>query len=185
MLSKSTRQNIRTAQNRIFTDGKTSEITIYNDLSIPEDVIFKFIDLYEKRRLEKSIKSDQMTWKFRILEYFRKINKSRFNLMVAAMRSIENKYSAQIIIDGEIAGYFFGLKDHTGRVCVMQVVVSKNYSRYSPGMILLSKVLEKLHISGEIICFDLTNGEEPYKLSLGATLHSTEYFIYRRSVNAG
>ena len=62
----------------------------------------------------------------------------------------------------------------------MHVAVDDKFSRYSPGMILLSKTIEMEIGKKSIACFDLTNGDEGYKFSLGAVPHSTEYYCYTR-----
>ncbi len=176
-LKKGVRQNIRTAQNRINTDNKTFEIISFEDEVIPEEVIKKYHTIYENRRITKN---GQLSIKEKFYEFRRKKLKNKFNLATEAMRNVKNILSSYIIIDGIVAGYFYGIKDNCGRVCLMHVAVCDEFARYSPGMILLSKSLEKIYERREIKNFDLSNGDEGYKLSLGAVLHSTEYYCYTR-----
>ena len=176
-LKKSVRQNIRTAQNRIKTDNKSFEIITMEDDNIPEEIIQKFHSIYEKRRIKKNGK---LGIKQSIYEFNRKRLKKMFDLSMEAMRHVHNFLSAYILIDGIIAGYFYGVKDNRGKVCLMHVSVDDEFSRYSPGMILLSKTIEMEIDKKSITCFDLTNGDEGYKFSLGAVPHSTEYYCYTR-----
>lgn len=176
-LKKSVRQNIRTAQNRIKTDNKTFEIIIMEDSYIPEEIIQKYHSIYENRRIKKNGK---LGIKQSFYEFNRKRLKRKYDLSVEAMRHVHNFLSAYITIDGIIAGYFYGVKDKRGKVCLMHVAVDDEFSRYSPGMILLSKTIEMEIEKKSVACFDLTNGDEGYKFSLGAVPHSTEYYCYTR-----
>lgn len=176
-LKKSVRQNIRTAQNRIKKDNKIFKIVTLEDDFISEEIIQKYHYIYENRRIKKNGK---LNIKGRIYEINRKRLKAKFDLSMEAMRRIQNILSAYILIDGIMAGYFYGLKDNNGKVCLMHVAVNDEFSKYSPGMILLSKSLESIFKKKSIKCFDLTNGDEKYKFSLGGVLHSTEYYCFTR-----
>jgi hypothetical protein len=175
-LSKSTRQNLRTASNRLKSDNKKYSISWFNNPLKTEEAI-ELQSLYEKRRV---IKNSNKSFQSILKEKVRLYQKGKFNLAKEAMVSIDNIYCGVIRIDGDLAAYFFGLKDELNRICVMQVAVNDDFARYSPGMLLISNTIEKLIQQGEIKCFDLTNGDEKYKFSLGAEPHSTEYYVYNR-----
>lgn len=177
-LSKSTRQNIRTAKNRLISDKKEFQIVCFNNQDVSPILADSLLTVYEQRRI---IKNKKRTLKQVILEIYRKYLKKRYNILREAIIHLDNKYLAVIYIDNKIAAYLFGLKDCSGLICIMQVAINDEYKRYSPGMLLITKVVEELISAGNIRCLDLTNGDEKYKFDLGAEAHLTEYFTYTRS----
>lgn len=174
-ISKSVRKNIRTAQNRLRTDQKTWNITFLCGHPVPPPIVEKYQKIYQHRCDTKQQKHTLATWVWGCYQGWRK---RKFNLMTKAMQTLENAYSAFITIDGEIAAYFYGILDAQARLCVMRVALNDRYSRYSPGMILLSKAIEKMHVQKNVRILDLTNGDEPYKFALGAVAHETQYYVF-------
>jgi|GEM_PF-1870708 len=177
-LSKSTRQNIRTAHNRLSTDNKKCEIKIYGKETISPELVDGLLNVYEQRRI---IKNKRLTLIQMVLEIYRKCSKKRYNIIKKAMLQLDNNYLAVVYIESKIAAYLFGLRDYDRQICIMQVAINDEYKRYSPGVLLIVKVVETLIAKGNVRCLDLTNGDEKYKFDLGAEAHLTEYFTYTRS----
>ena len=174
-LKNSVRQNIRTANNRLVKDEHKKSIKIYDRKNIPEDLIIELSELYEKRRVKKNTKENYRGIKHWILENVRTYRKKKFNIISEAMKMGES-WLAVLKIDIKVAAYCFGLKDNDGKLYIMQVAINDDYRRYSPGMILLTDAFEELLSNRNKLLFDLTNGNESYKFSLGAETHYTYYY---------
>ncbi len=177
-LSKSVRQNIRTANNRLTKDEHITTLDIYDETELPFDKIKDILDLYESRRKKKNETRTVKTW---IREQLREHNKRKYHIISEAMKNMEGKFLAVYNIDSQIAAYCFGLKNRTGlSVCIMQVAINDDYNKYSPGMLLLVEVFKKImeQKEGQNFLFDLTNGNEKYKYSLGAVSHYTNYYKF-------
>lgn len=179
-LSKSVRQNLRTANNRLHTDKHEATLNIFDELVVPAQVIAEVLSLYESRRKTKN-NTGTLQVKTWVREHIRKWNKRKYNIIAEAIKDMSGKYLAVYKIDGVLAAYCFGLKDRTDTgMCIMQVAINDDYGKYSPGMLMLTEifkdVMSKMH--GDEFLFDLTNGNEKYKFSLGAVPHYTNYYKF-------
>lgn len=176
-LSKSVRQNIRTAKNRMVKDEHSFNFRIYEKQALSPEFAYKLQTIYESRRIVKNQKIDLKQKLFELLRTFRK---KKYNIMLKSMIELSNIFISVIYIDECIAGYCFGLTDIKDNIYVMQVAIDINYSRYSPGMVMLIATIEKLFNSGKVSNFDLTNGNEHYKYLLGAKTHKIGYYEFRK-----
>lgn len=157
-LSKSTRQNIRTAYNRLKTDGHEYSIEVYHahELNL-EKKISRVNDIYWRRRV---------IWTGKESEY------SRYNRMVfpkrdaiyQSLRKKENTVLVVLNIDDREAAFFMGLQYENG-ICIPRLAIDVEYSRYSPGLVLINEYLKSVQIDGQYT-FDLCRGEEGYKTAL-------------------
>lgn len=174
-LSKSTRQNIRTAKNRAAKDGIDYKIVCFDEQRIDKKTAQKLIKIYEARKKTKNARHSP---KDILLEVIRKVRNRKYHLIFNAMTRADNVFSAYITFNGEISGYFFGLKDLNGCAVIMQVAFDDKMKKYSPGMILLSDCLETYFKQKTLKNFDLATGDEQYKFNLGAKEHYSNSYIY-------
>lgn len=157
-LSKSTRQNIRTAYNRMNTDGlkfETLKFDSYKELG--EKNLEKINDLYHKR------KADWLN-----LETIDKITIMKAlkrDVIYEGVRKLDNPIIVILNINSEMAAFFIGFSYENG-VCIPRLAINTNFRRYSPGMILINEYLKTIQNENEYI-FDLCRGDEKYKSSLG------------------
>jgi hypothetical protein len=165
-LSKSTKQNIRTAYNRLKTDGHTYQLHLYDmNSSDLENVIQSANDIYWRRRVD---------WTGNAKEYS-KYNRDVFpkkDVIYQSLRKKENTIIAVLRIDTQDAGFFVGLKYNHG-ICIPRLAIDMKFSRYSPWMILINEYLKVLAEDEFPYTFDLCRGEEGYKTSLHAERTST------------
>lgn len=166
-LSKHTRQNYRTAVNRI-SKQELPVTVIYEErvLTAAEaDTLFR---LYVVRR--DDVYSGSGQW---LRYYIHRIIRTVSPLK--ASRDVMSVYAqnhpvcyGKIEISGEIAAYFLGIR--SGRsIAVCRVATNKNYYEYSPGLVMFVKLLEEVKENTDV--FDLTRGTESYKFQLGGTEH--------------
>lgn len=177
-LKKSVRQNIRTANNRIQKDSRVVDFVVYEEKSIPIELKKELLNLYETRRTIKNKREGNRGVKFWFYEKLRIYRKRKYNIIEKAMSCSEKTFLSVYKIDGLVAAYCFGLKDNSSTICIMQVAINDKFERYSPGMLLLTNVFKISLKDKKEIIFDLTNGNETYKFSLGAKSKWTNYYKF-------
>ncbi len=174
-LSKSTRQNIRTAWNRSRKDGLNLRIdwaqAPVEDEAASELALLKHTREVHRARLNRGIVS-------RLRAATRAVIFSalfaRFNEAHEAMKRMADPWVLRVSADGRLCAFAFGLQDHFGgaRVLrVLQVGYDEAFARYSPGLLglhaFISDEAERQRPSFDIV--DFTRGGERYKYDLGGT----------------
>ena len=167
MLSKHSRQNIRTAKNRLAKDG--IDLTFcYDDDKVDKEicrqmrevrVIAKQNALFQQKSLPRKIGS--------------KIKQGLTYKYPSYLPFCSDEDSKMLTVyDGDtLCGFFnYGIDKHHKTIVLMAVGTNERYARYSPGILALysficSKIEEK-----NIVCFDFTRGDEPYKFALGGVI---------------
>lgn len=164
-LSKSTRQNLRTAENRILKEGKHYNFITNYYKSFPKEQIQQCINIYCKRQKDKYDKG------FLNLLLIKTIN---FNTQ---MMLKNNGLFTALEIDGKIVAFMFGYvnkKDYSFEV--PKLAVDEEYGFYSPGMLLVDKTIEFLSECTDIRKLDLCRGTEQYKLKMGGEIFQTHNY---------
>ena len=167
-LSKSTRQNLRTAKNRIVKDEKHfSLITNYTN-KLPVRTIDKCISIYSNRQGSKYGKG-----------FLNRISINTINYTTAMMR----KNSGVIFvleIDDKVAAFMFGyINLMKNSIEIPKLAIDENYAFYSPGMLLVDQTIEFLQKNTGIRTLDLCRGTENYKLKMGGEIYKTYNFTIK------
>lgn len=177
LLSKSTRQNIRTAWNRARTDGVRLEVSLSSTLSSAEADALAHL----KRRREFSRRAREVSAVDRLAAglrraYFASLFTPNDEARQAMTRTAQ-PWILRVLADGAVCAFAFGLGDYLGgrrTLRLLQVGIDVSFARYSPGLIGLHRF-----ISGEVEAgrpnwdvIDFTRGEERYKYQLGGTPHA-------------
>lgn len=155
-LSKSVRQNIRTAYNRLQTDNKSIEYRDENKGTVKK-TIRHYNKLYVVRRLKRY---KNMSILKSICYYFNE------PILSSILKSNHFKL-VSIIIDGQIAGYMAGLLQNKV-FYVPRLVINDKFAKYSAGMLLICEFIK--HAKG-VDYLDLSSGSESYKKMLQAIEH--------------
>lgn len=178
MLSKSTRQNIRTAWNRSHKDGLEITVAVSSSLSRAEAEELASI----KRNRETQRFAQRASTRDRFLV---KLRRAYFSLVFApqdatvqAMSRTERPWVLRVRADDMICAFAFGLGDYCRgqrTLRILQVAIEDRFSRYSPGMIglhsFITGEIEHSRPSWDVI--DFTRGDEQYKFQLGGEIHRT------------
>lgn len=157
-LSKSTKQNIRTAYNRMKTDEKEYVLSIYTSYEqLGKMCLTEINQLYHKRKADwiDGQPIDKKTQN-KVL---------RRDVIYQGVRKLDNPVIAVLRIDSVIAAFFIGFSYDNG-VCIPRLAIDIEYGRYSPGVVLINEFLKTLPDNAPYI-FDLCRGDEKYKSSLG------------------
>lgn len=159
-LSKGTRQNIRTAYNRMTTDGRKYELKLYTRSS--KEITYelsKCNEIYQKRRLDWIDDAKEVS------DMRKRIFLARDVIYEALRRGrAERGVLAVLYIDGQQSAFFIGFSYDNG-IYIPRLAIDTEYARYSPGMILINEFLKE-HGNCDYE-FDLCRGDENYKSKLG------------------
>lgn len=167
--SKSVRQNVRTAYNRMKTDGlsfKMEYFTPHSKKNAGKIPIGKLINLYVKRHSERyGVRTSPLKKWFLQHQNFA----TRYYLHA------QNAFTSVLYIGSEIGAFLSGLyNEHT--LIVPRLSVNSECLRYSPGLVLICETIKQLQQSTSIRCLDLSLGDEPYKYQLGGKCHKSYRF---------
>lgn len=164
-LSKSVRQNIRTAYNRCDKDGHQIDLKVFHggDKMFP---IKEIIGLYCKRHETKyDVKNSILRrWFLENQSFATRMYRYSSNALTICLR-----------IDDKIAAFLSGLYNKE-RIIVPRLSIDDSFRRYSPGMILVCEAVKYMISNTSIRVLDLSHGKEQYKYQLGAAEHFSYSF---------
>lgn len=172
-LSKSVRQNIRTAYNRMTKNDATYEFKFFvGGANIPDEVKKETHAIYNKRQFSEYRYSDKITL-FSLLsklqvKYLRHDNFSLYRN--------SNAVQSVLFINGKIAAMFAGVLNKVGdRVVIPRLAIYMEYSFYSPGYVLLCETMKHVIPNTSIRNIDLCRGTEKYKTDMGGVIYDTVF----------
>lgn len=166
LLSKSVRQNIRTAFNRIKSDNL--------DVSLMFDDKPDF-EVCRRLRNSRVVNKNKKEWKTKSLMY--KLIKVIYNKLILSWPKylpFEEDPSLKFIsiyINNEICAFFNYGVDYNKSIYLLAVGTNDNFKRYSPGIILMYEFIKYLTENNLSIKVDFTRGDEKYKYQLGGINH--------------
>ena len=173
-LSKSVRQNIRTAYNRLSSDSCNYKAEMFRGGEIPASTMRKMVGVYNNRHISRYGVKTTLLKKF-YLQYI--------DFCTRDMKNNPDALHFVLTVNGEIASFFSGYIDkNTESVIVLRLSINQKYSRYSPGYVLLNEAIKSFFQNSTVKCVDLTAGTEKYKLDLGGTVYM-KYTLHLTKAN--
>lgn len=170
MLSKSTKQNIRTALNRQRRDGKNLEHTLVYNIS--EKEANELMAIREKRLKDKKKRSrEKATIAGRIYGSLRGLVKSIFDAKHDIIKGECSSWCFLVKDGARIVSFFWGIYEKSKkRYYVILAGVDPEYTWYSPSISHLYMFIEEMYNNDNVIfdVLDFTRGGERYKEDLGA-----------------
>lgn len=164
-LSKNSRQNIRTAFNRLGKDNLNAELRI----ACSNDEISNCLDVYYARQM------NHYNMHSRIRRCLSEYIGRHLKHDTISLTTSDNKFIPYLIIGNEIAGCIFGLKNNDNTlITIPRLAINEKFIRYSPGNLLIYKCIEYLINNTTIRNMDLSRGDERYKYVMGGA----EYYTY-------
>lgn len=159
-LSKHQRQNIRTAYNRIQKESFDIRLVQYDaQHPIPRGLWKKCQIMYEQRH--DSVGTKWKIWKDRQLNPYTHI-----------LHSVEGWRIFVLFHNDEPVSYMAGLySDKQNCYYVPRLCINNQFSKYSPGIMLINEVVKVL-IGEGVRLLDLMRGDEPYKTAMGGFVHN-------------
>lgn len=175
LLSKNSRQNIRTAHNRLVKDGLNIR---FNFMDKPNLEICK--RMRAKRVVKKNRAKSLVDW----LRKKKREIKARMEIDFPSYLPFyadEESHFMSAYINDELAAFFNYATDvNHSEILLMAVGTNEKYIRYSPGVLLIYEYVNSQIKSQIIKNLDFTRGNEPYKYHLGGCnhmIHSVEFSI--------
>jgi len=174
LLSKNSRQNIRTANNRLKKDGKN---LVYNfdDQEIDKK---RCLAIREAKQLVNYSKLPLLyRYKYKILNIFR----YHFNSFIPFISFPESKVMTACDEEGNLRAFFnYGYDSEERCIRVMTAGTDLDFARYSPGMLLMYNFILNSIQEDNLREIDFTRGDEKYKFALGGqqrTNHTVKFKI--------
>jgi len=162
-LSKNTRQNIRTAYNRLNRDNKQYNLELTQGAMAHKEQL-SIMQIYIKRRINRYRKTGLLHRVF--------LRKIHFNTI--GFQKLDYSFSSVLRIDNTIAAFLQGyMKNDKSSVIVPRLSINEDCVFYSPGMLLLNETVKEMAKRG-IGELDLSKGAETYKYAMGGR----DYFTY-------
>ncbi len=166
MLSKNTKQNLRTAKNRLIKDGK--------------NLVFNYDNTIIDRKKCLAIRESKLSVKYAKISGIRKFKYRMVNRLLFHFPSfsplIDYLGSKVMTVedDNENLLAFFHYAYDTNNQCVriMSAGTDLKFARYSPGMLLMYNYIQNVIKGNYIKVIDFTRGGEKYKYSLGGELQN-------------
>lgn len=164
MLSKNSRQNLRTASNRLQKDGLK---LVFND----DDLQVDRQQCMKLRESKLSVKYAEFSllWKYK----YRIINRLRFRFTSFNPITRFSTSKVMTVYDGDknLRAFFcYGYDPNLKAIRVMAAGTDLDFARYSPGMLLMHQFILKAIQEGQLKVIDFTRGDEKYKFALGGKL---------------
>lgn len=169
-LSRSVRQNLRTAYNRLERDGKSYRLEVhYGSMADARKMRTEILDCYENRQLYSY--SKKMKW---LRFEYHKIGMKYFRHDKFSLFGNENSVQVALYIDGKVAGMYAGVLNHR-KDCILvpRLAINMDYKFYSPGYVMLCESFKYFLSNSTVRNIDLSVGAEQYKLDLGGIKYST------------
>ena len=166
-LSKSTRQNLRTAYNRMNTDGVSMRFEIRRGEKMKSDVLDAIIELYCKRHSAR-YQVETSSLKKLYLKYL--------DFSTACLRSHPDNFYALVYMNDQLAAFMSGMVEKEGSSAVIpRLSIEDEFSKYSPGMVLINETVRRMSSDFGIRFLDLSKGAEKYKFSMGGQVYHTSH----------
>lgn len=169
-LSKSTRQNIRTAYNRMNKDGLDYKFDFIINKPLGKEKLSQIIDIYCERHSSRyNVKTSKL----------KKFYLKHFDFSTKCQQKYKNIYCL-LYINDKIAAFMSGLineKDES--VIIPRLSIVEDFYRYSPGIVLINETAKKFEKFPSLNNLDLSKGNETYKTVMGGIVYETKNFIVK------
>lgn len=176
-LSKSVRQNLRTAYNRLNRDGITYELRVYKGEELTDEIWKQMMSVYLHRLFTKHKTKARNNILYRYIHYWKYYH---IKHDTKSLKSLPNSFHAVLYGNGRIMGFMSGFISYNGTIAVIpRLAIDSKYRFYSPGYVLLAETLRWLETNTQCRCLDLCRGDEQYKLDMGGTIYYTASVDFR------
>lgn len=162
-LSKNTRQNIRTSKNKLMRERYTWEIELHQDKGLSRHIQKRIMPIYIKRYFEREGRSLRMV--------LLALSKRFLNPITWALKTSEHSFCAILSINKKPAAFLAGFARDNGRLVIPMLAIDSDWEKFSPGGILITELMEKLHELKGYTSLDLSRGGEAYKKRYGGIQH--------------
>lgn len=175
-LSKSVRQNLRTAYNRINRDGVDCKLQVCMGQEMTDETWSQLMKVYMGRLFTKHKTKARCNVLYRYIHYLKYYC---IKHDTKSLRALPHSIHAILYGNGHIMGFMSGFLSQDGtQVVVPRLAIDAQYRFYSPGYVLLAETLRWLEANTKCRSLDLCRGDEQYKTDLGGEAYYTASVIY-------
>ena len=177
LLSKNSKQNIRTAFNRAETDG-ISFVFNFDDKSVNLDEFKKYRNI---RLLEKNQSYQNIISRLKYFISSKILHRGYYKYPEYApfTHDTNSKFITIKSKEGELCAAFnYGMDKVHSQIVLMAVSTNPKYYKYSPGILALYKYIINETNYKNIKLIDFTRGNERYKYVLGGKEHYNVKLIF-------
>lgn len=169
-LGKHSRQNVRTAFNRLERHHRQYKLEVYSKSGVGESLcgtsggvrVRLCRRIYERRLNKRYFRKNNIATRL-LYKYF-----SYVSLSVPG----DNGFLSVLLIDNKIAGFMEGYM--VGRtVEIPRLAINDEFLWYSPGLVLVSQTIKFLCENTQVRVLDLCRGTEKYKFDMGGGVYKT------------
>lgn len=164
-LSKHTRQNLRTAYNRMNKDGISCSLEIVAGKPVPQKLFRDIMTVYYNRHASRyGVKTSAI----------KKYYLQRIDFSTRCLQQYPDNFAAVLYMDDCVAGFMAGMQDADGsRIIIPRLSINEMFLKYSPGMVLINEAMQYLTEKTSISRLDLSKGAEQYKFAMGGNCYYT------------
>lgn len=167
-LSKKTRHHLRNSANRIEKDNLDYRFAVMSHTS-DEQLLESLLRIHLERL--KIINSPQgLTLKKKISSFlwyrYQLYLELHNNIVISSMKNMKESCLVIVRINGEIAGYLYGLRDGNS-IRILQNCCLEKFQYYSPMFQCHYRFIIQGYKDNSFSQYDLTRGNERYKYELG------------------
>ncbi|MCR4662598.1 MAG: GNAT family N-acetyltransferase [Endomicrobiaceae bacterium] len=167
-LSKSQRQNIRTAYNRLNRENKSFSFLSTTNNQQATALYNKCFKLYMKRQATKYGAGLKELLFYKYFHYMSQCALTDINFAFA------------FVIEKEIASVMIGFFDPVRNAVEISILaVNDKYLFYSPGVLLICETIKHLTANTDYKNLDLCIGVEKYKNDMGGEIYYTHNFFIK------
>lgn len=164
-LSKQTKQNIRTARNRLKKDDFKIQFDWYAESTT-------------NKKMKKINKKDTLLYLLRQKNKYRRNYIHNFYIKYFHYATVVSNNDfciiAELKINNELAGFYKGyLNGNKDSIEIPRLAINEKYSHYSPGILLIDESIKYISSKTKIKRFDLCRGSEIYKIRMGGNENIT------------
>lgn len=180
ILSKSMRQNIRTANNRSERDGLSFSFKILDH--VDADMANKLNEVRNQRLGKKqSDTNSTLSTKAKVYNKCREALVNSTSEPIDVMNEIDKCWCLVAECNNEIAAFFYSVyKPENKTVYLLLAGVNTKYEWYSPGITQIVSFIEQEIGNGKpnVEMLDMTRGDEKYKYDLKSKELVTSQFVF-------
>ena len=163
-LDKHARQNIRTAYNRMKTDGRRWSIECIEGGKLTKEKLKKMMDVYVNRRKTR----------YRATSFLHEWFLRHYHFNTIALSKLSNSIYLILKIDDEIGAFLAGYTDKNHHyLLIPRLAINEEFGRYSPGVVLINESMKILENDLHLEYLDLSKGNDKYKLIMGGVIYPT------------
>lgn len=162
-LTKSVRQNLRTAYNKVNKENVELRLECKRGGEIDRSLIKQQLKIYNKRNSEQRRGKDK--------GFIGKFKQLYFDPLTLYSLEAKSTWSFSLYLNNELCGFMIGFETNFNSIVIPRLAIDSKFAKYSPGKLLINEAVKYLIDNSSIRNIDLSRGDEKYKYDMGGSTH--------------